>query len=84
MTSNRDPNAPMQDRPRARRDNGSWSAIPILVILAIVIGVGAMLFAGDWNANSNRSVGERTTGPTTTPPATSTPPATTPPAGPRQ
>jgi hypothetical protein len=67
-----------------RRDDGSWSAIPILVVLAIVIGVGAMIFSSDWNATTNRPVGERTTGPTTTPPATSPPPATTPPAGPRQ
>jgi hypothetical protein len=85
MAFNRDPNRPdMRDRMRVRREDGSWSAIPILVVLAIVIGVGAMIFTADWNASTNRPIGQPTTGPVTTPPATSTPPATTPPAGTRQ
>jgi hypothetical protein len=85
MTFSHDPNRNnIRDSMRVRRDDGSWSALPILVALAVVIGVGAMIFSSDWNAGTNRPIGERTTGPTTTPPATSTPPTTTPPAGPRQ
>jgi len=80
MTFNRDPDTRMRDRLRVRRDDGTWSAIPLLVVLAIAIGLGAMIFMGDWTTTNDRPV----TAPRTTPPATSTPPATTPPAGPRQ
>jgi hypothetical protein len=81
MTFNRDPDSPMRDRMRVRRDDGSWSALPILGVLAVVIAIGLIL-AIDWNATTDRPIGEPTA--RTAPPATSTPPATTPPAGPRQ
>jgi hypothetical protein len=85
MTFNRDPDRPdMRDRMRFRRDDRSWSFVPILLGVAVLLGIG-ILFFGDWdNRTTNPVTGTRTTGPTTTPPATSTPPATTPPTGPRQ
>ena len=85
MTFNRDPDRPdMRDRMRIRRDDGSWSFLPILLGVAVLLGIG-ILFFGDWDTRTDNPVtGTRTTGPTTTPPATSTPPATTPPTGPRQ
>jgi hypothetical protein len=85
MTFNRDPDRPdMRDRMRIRRDDGSWSFLPILLGVALLLGIGIFFF-GDWdNSTSNPVTGTRTTGPTTPPPATSTPPATTPPTGPRQ
>ena len=82
MTFNRDPNAPLRDRLHVRRDDGSWSAFPILLVVAIVLGAGVMIYTADWNASTNRPIGEPTARPA--PPATSTPPATTPPTGPRQ
>jgi|RhiMethySRZTD1v2_1073278.scaffolds.fasta_scaffold24085_1 hypothetical protein len=82
MTFNRDPNAPLRDRLRVRRDDGSWSALPILLVVAIVLGAGVMIYTADWNASTNRPIGEPTARPA--PPATSTPPATMPPTGPRQ
>jgi hypothetical protein len=85
MTFNRDPDRPdMRDRMRFRRDDGSWSFVPILLGVAVLLGIGIFFF-GDWdNRTTNPVTGTRTTGPTTTPPATSTPLATTPPTGPRQ
>jgi|RhiMethySRZTD1v2_1073278.scaffolds.fasta_scaffold179866_2 hypothetical protein len=85
MTFNRDPDRPdMRDRMRIRRDDGSWSFLPIVLGVALLLGIGILVF-GDWDTRTDNPVtGTRTTGPTTTPPATSTPPATTPPTGPRQ
>jgi hypothetical protein len=82
MTYNRDPDPSMRGRMRMRRDDGGWGAVPILLVVAIILGAGYFVYSADWNANTNQPItkGERTTGPTTTtaPPATSTPPATTP------
>jgi hypothetical protein len=83
MTNNRDPNRPdIRDRfKKIRSDDGSWSAIPLLVFLAVVIGAGVMLFSADWYATTSK---EQTTEPTTSPPPASTPPAATPKTGPSQ
>ena len=85
MTHNRDPDQPgMRDRTRVRRDDGSWNFLPILLGVALILGIGIFFF-GNWDDRAENPVtGTRTTGPTTTPPATSTPPATTTPSGPRQ
>ncbi len=85
MTNQRDPDRRPGDF--MRRDDGSWSTLPILLVVALILGGGYMIYSANWNAGttepiakrSEAPVGERPTGPMTMPPATSTPPATTPP-----
>ena len=86
MTSNRDPNldrSRLRRRPHdyVRREDGSWNALPILLGLALVLGLGYMFFLSDWNARTNEPLTKRSeapvTGPMTTPPTTS-PPGTAP------
>jgi hypothetical protein len=83
MTFDRDPDSPMRDRTPTRYNDARWSAIPILVALALVIGIGYVLFAPNSDTTPNRPIGEPTARPSS-PPATTAPPLTTPPAGPRQ
>ena len=84
MTANRDPNLnrdPNRRRPSdyVRREDGSWSFVPNLLGLALLLGLGYLVLGGDWDNRTNtpNATGTRTTGPTTTPPAT-TPSPTTP------
>jgi hypothetical protein len=79
MTYQGDPNRPRR-RPQdyVRRDDGSWSVVPIVLVAALLLGLGYLLL-GDWNTETGPT---RTTDganrPATAPPATSPPPATKP------
>jgi hypothetical protein len=79
MTYQGDPDRPRR-RPQdyVRRDDGSWSVVPIVLVAALLLGLGYLLL-GDWNTETGPA---RTTDgvnrPAATPPATNTPPATKP------
>ena len=42
----------MGDRMLVRRYDETWSPIPSLDVLAIVLGAGYMIFSSDWNAST--------------------------------
>jgi hypothetical protein len=74
MTYQGDPNRPRR-RPQdyVRRDDGSWSVMPIVLVAALLIGLGYLLL-GDWNTGPTQTT-DGVNRPATTPPATTTPPA---------
>jgi hypothetical protein len=78
MTYQGDPNRPRR-RPQdyVRRDDGSWSAMPIVLVGALLIGLGYLLL-GDWNTDTGPARTTDVNRPAAAPPATSPPPATKP------
>ena len=86
MTYQGDPNSPRR-RPQdyVRREDGSRSVVPMVLVAAVLLGVGFVLLA-DWNTTTGPApTPSGVSRPATTPPATNTPPATsTPPAPTKQ
>ena len=52
-----------------RRDDGSWSMMPILLGLVVVLGLGYLLL-GEWNRSTTSVTGDTTTRQTTAPKTT--------------
>jgi hypothetical protein len=75
MTNQSDPNRD-QRRPAdyVRRPDGSWSMMPILLGLALVLGLGYLFMGMDWNRSTTPVTGDTTTR-QTTPQTTPTPTA---------
>ncbi len=59
-------------------DDGSWSLVPVLIVVAL-LAVGAwLLFANSATTPTTTATSERTPSPTVTPSPTPSPPATAP------
>jgi hypothetical protein len=84
MTYQRDPNDMDTRRDYVRRDDGSFGMLPIILAVAVVLGIG-YLFYGMSRTDTVSAPGatsERIERPAPTPSATPSPPATTAPKQP--
>jgi hypothetical protein len=77
MTYQGDPNRSRR-RPGdyIRRDDGSWSMMPILLGVVVLLGVGILLIGTDWNKSATPVSGDGTTRQATPPAKPAPPPAT--------
>jgi hypothetical protein len=77
MTYQRDP-----DRRRPsdymRRDDGSWSIVPIVLGLALILGLGYLVFGADWNSQPGTGTKTTESGPPPAPQSTPTTPTPAP------
>ena len=69
MTYQRDPK---RRRPQdyVRREDGSWSLLPVMLGLLLLLGLGYFLFAADRASGPTTRTSQQTEQPRTTPPAT--------------
>jgi len=58
-------------------DDGSWSLVPVLIVVAL-LAVGAWLLFANTTTNTTTATSERTPSPSVTPSTKPSPPATTP------
>lgn len=73
MTYQRDPDHQARED-HVRREGGSWGMLPILIGLALVFGLGYLMFGTDWSSRTDGPAnGQRTERPATQPTPAPTP-----------